>query len=133
MQTKCTFSVTGTTPVDYAPEIATAMPVGIMHMVKEYAGDVSGRSITEFVSSFDGASNTGTYVAMESFEGTLAGRSGTFNFWHSATMVAGERRNSLGFICPGTGTGDLAGITGTVELTIDDDDTHRFAFDWEIA
>ncbi len=133
MQTNCTFSVTGTTPVDYTPEISTAMPVGLMHMVKEYAGDVTGRSITEFVSCFDGASNTGTYVAMESFEGTLAGRSGTFNFWHSATMVSGERRDSQGFICPATGTGELAGITGTVELTIDDDGTHRFAFDWEIA
>ncbi|MEI2774836.1 MAG: DUF3224 domain-containing protein [Tetrasphaera sp.] len=30
---------------------------------------------------------------------------------------------------PGSGTGDLAGITGTVRLDIDPDGTHHFTFE----
>ena len=29
-------------------------------------------------------------------------------------------------VVPGSGTGDLAGLTGSLELTIEDDGTHRY-------
>ena len=32
-------------------------------------------------------------------------------------------------IVPASGTGELAGITGTVDLAIDPDGTHHFTFD----
>lgn len=131
--TTCTFTVPSTEPLDYRPQIATALPLGILHLVKEYAGDVTGRSITEFVACFDQDTGRGTYVAMESFEGTLAGRAGSFNFWHAATTDGGtERRHEHGVIVPHSGTGDLAGVTGAVALTIDPDGTHHFTFDYDL-
>ncbi|MFN8098998.1 MAG: DUF3224 domain-containing protein [Dermatophilaceae bacterium] len=127
--TTCTFTVPSTEPLDYRPAITTALPTGIMHMVKEYAGDVTGTSVTEFVACFDPASGVGTYVAMESFEGVLAGRQGAFNFWHAASTDGADREHAYGVIVPASGTGELAGITGTVDLAIDPDGTHHFTFD----
>ena len=98
-------------------------------MRKTYAGDVQGRSLTQFTSAFDQATGVGTYVAMESFEGTVDGRRGAFNFVHAASTSGSDRSNEFGLIVPGSGTDELAGIEGTVSLRIDSDGTHRMDFD----
>ena len=129
MKTTCTFRVADYAPVDYTPEITTGVPTGHARMVKEYAGSVSGRSITQFSYAYD-EGRGGTYVATESFEGTVDGRAGAFSFVHSATDRGdGSRGDEFFLIVPGSGTGDLEGITGTGALLIDDDGTHRMEFD----
>ena len=35
-------------------------------------------------------------------------------------------------IAPGSGSGDLAGITGTGSMRIDDDGTHRVLLDYDL-
>lgn len=55
----------------------------------------------------------GTYVALESFEGRLGDRTGGFAFVHSATTTGTDRGHELFVIVPGTGVGDLTGISGT--------------------
>lgn len=59
------------------------------------------------------------YVALETFAGSIDGRSGTVTLqqFGSMTPAGQELRYEL---VPGSGTGDLAGIAGTVELTIVD-------------
>ena len=89
----------------------------------------TGRSATLFTSAFDQATGVGTYVAMESFEGSLNGRAGAFNFVHSATTSGADRAGEYFAIVPSSGTGELAGITGTGSMTVDADGTHRIAFD----
>jgi hypothetical protein len=133
METSCTFRVVGFDPVDYAPEIQVGVGVGHAHMAKEYDGEVAGRSITQFSYAYDDASNTGTYVATESFEGTVDGHAGTFAFVHSATTRGGTREHELFVIVPGSGTSALTGITGTGALRIDEDGTHRISLDYELA
>ncbi|WP_231591315.1 DUF3224 domain-containing protein [Saccharothrix sp. ST-888] len=61
---------------------------------------------------------TGTYVAMESFEGSLLGHSGAFNFAHSATTSGGDRTAEFFTVVPGSGTGELTGIVGTGGIDI---------------
>jgi hypothetical protein len=34
---------------------------------------------------------------------------------------------------PGSGTGGLAGISGTLHLEIDDNGTHRYALEYDVA
>lgn len=82
-------------------------------MVKTYAGDVTGRSITQFSSAFDQAAGIGSYVALESFEGSIGGRTGTLNFVHAASTSGEDRSDEYGLIVAGSGTGELAGATGT--------------------
>lgn len=90
------------------PAIETAVPVGVATMNKQYEGEVAGRSATLFTAAFDQSTGTGTYVAMESFDGGLHGRSGAFNFAHSATTLGEGRQSEFFVIVPGSGTGELA-------------------------
>lgn len=130
-----TFTVADFTPValpEDAPTIEVAMPAGVATMVKTYAGPVSGRSLTMFTAAFDQARGSGTYVAMELFEGSVEGRAGTFAFLHSAsTKGPGDRSDEVGRIVPESGTGELAGIKGTVRLAIDGA-SERMIFDYSL-
>ncbi|MET9464060.1 DUF3224 domain-containing protein [Streptomyces sp. NPDC006544] len=132
MRASGTFEVAGFTPAPVrGTEIGTALPVGVATMDKTYEGEVAGRSATLFTAAFDQSTGVGTYVAMESFEGTLHGRAGAFNFAHGATTLGGGREREFFTIVPGSGTGALAGITGAGGLTVDADGTHRIWFDYE--
>lgn len=115
------------------PAIATAVPVGVAQLAKQFDGEIAGRSATLFTSAFDQAKGVGTYVAMESFEGSLHGSAGAFNFAHSATTTGDSRSAEFFTIVPGSGTGDLAAITGTGGLAVDADGTHRMWFDYELG
>ena len=128
MLSTSTFTTSDFDVTDYTPDITTALPTGHLRMRKTYAGDVAGRSVTQFTSAFDQDSGVGTYVAMESFEGTVTGRHGAFNFVHAASTSGADRANEYGLIVPGSGTDELAGIEGSVRLTIDADGTHHMEF-----
>ncbi|MFB7721783.1 DUF3224 domain-containing protein [Nocardia sp. NPDC056100] len=134
MQVTGTFSVKSFVPTEVVPDpaVATAVPVGVVQMEKQFEGEVAGRAATLFTSAFDQAAGVGTYVAMESFEGALAGRAGAFNFAHSATTSGTDRSNEYFIIVPGSGTGELAGITGTGSITVDADGTHHISFEYEL-
>jgi uncharacterized protein DUF3224 len=135
MLTTSTFTVESFEPTELTPPATrTATAVGVARMVKQFRGGLEGRAETLFTSAFDQETGVGTYVAMESFEGSLDGRSGAFNFAHSATTDGGSARfHELVVIVPGSGTGELAGISGTGRMRIEDDGTHRLDLDYELA
>ena len=135
MLSTSTFTTSDFDVTDYVPDVTTALPTGHlrMRMRKAYAGDVEGRSVTQFTSAFDQETGIGTYVAMESFEGTVAGRRGAFNFVHAASTSGTDRANEYGLTVPGSGTDELAGIEGTVRLHVDPDGTHRMDFEHNLG
>ena len=133
MLSTSTFTTSDFDITDFAPDVTTALPTGHLRMRKTYTGQVEGRSVTQFTSAFDQDSGVGTYVAMESFDGTLAGRRGTFNFVHAASTSGADRAHEYGLIVPGSGTGELVGIEGTVRLHVDEDGTHRMDFDHNLG
>jgi len=63
--------------------------------------------------------------------GTGAGREGGFAFQQFGTMDAGGQQLTYAIV-PGSGTGDLAGITGTLDLTIVDGE-HRYVLTYAQA
>ncbi|MGW5425897.1 DUF3224 domain-containing protein [Streptomyces sp. NPDC004059] len=135
MRTSGTFEVEEFTPAQVRlpePVVGTAVPVGVATMRKRYEGEVAGVSQTLFTAAYDQSSGTGTYVAMESFEGRLGGLSGSFNFAHSATTLGEGREDEFFVIVPRSGTGALAGIRGAGGLRIDADGTHRIWFEYEV-
>lgn len=134
MRADATFEVVSFTPTDVEPEpaIATGLPVGVARMEKRLTGAAEGRAATLFTAAFDQAAGVGTYVAMESFEGSLGGRDGAFNFVHSATTTGVDRTAEHFAIVPASGTGALAGITGGGGLAVDADGTHRIWFEFEL-
>jgi hypothetical protein len=135
MRASGTFTVTAFVPTGLTPEpaVATGLPVGMATMEKQFDGEVAGRSATLFTAAYDQTTGVGTYVAMESFEGSLCGRAGAFNFVHSATTSGTDRAAEFFTIVPTSGTGDLAGISGAGGLAVDADGTHRIWFDYQLG
>jgi Protein of unknown function (DUF3224) len=129
------FTVTAFNPASVATEagIETALAVGVAVIDKSFSGDIAGRSSTIFTSAFDQAKGVGTYVALESFEGTVDGSAGAFNFVHSASTSGSDRSAEYFAIVPESGTGKLAGISGAGGLEIDADGTHRVWLEYEIG
>ena len=126
-----TFVVADFTPVPLADApVVTGAPVGLATMTKTFEGDISGTAATLFTAAYDPETGVGTYVAMESFEGRLHDRAGTFNFAHSATTSGTDRQHEFFVIVPGSGTGELAGISGAGALEIDADGTHHVELDY---
>ncbi len=134
MKANATFTVLSFTPTPVTPEppVETALAVGVSRMEKRYEGQLAGRSATIFTAAFDQPTGVGSYVAMESFEGTVDGRSGTFNFLHSASTRGADRSDEFFVIAPSSGTGGLAGIRGTGGIAVDPDGTHRIWLDYEL-
>jgi Protein of unknown function (DUF3224) len=135
MRANGTFSVQSFNPasISQEPAVTTALPVSVATLEKSYTGDVTGRSMTVFTSAFDQATGVGTYVAMESFAGSVSGRDGAFSFVHSASTSGTDRSAEYFAIVPSSGTGQLAGITGSGGLAVDPDGTHRIWLDYEIS
>ena len=135
MRAAGTFTVKSFVPTELTPDptVTTAVPVGVATMEKLYEGDVAGRSATLFTAAFNQATGVGTYVAMESFDGSVDGHEGAFNFAHSATTSGSDRGAEFFAIVPGSGTAALAGITGTGGMAVDEDGTHRIWFDYELG
>ena len=115
------------------PAMAAALPVGVAIIEKQFDGDIVGRSEAVFTSVFDQATGVGSYVAMESFEGSVDSREGAFSFLHSASTTGSDRAAEYFAIVPSSGTGQLAGISGTGGLVIDADGTHRLWLDYELS
>jgi hypothetical protein len=138
MHATSTFSVSDWTPapateqVGDVPMIQTGTPFGLAHMVKTFDGDLDGRSVTWFLGCLNQETGEGAYTALEAVDAAVHGRRGTFNVVHSASTHGSDRFDEHFAIVPGSGTGDLAGISGGGSLVVEDDGTHRFQLDYEL-
>ena len=82
---------------------------------KEFSGDVVGRSEAQMVAAYTATPGSAGYVAIEHFTGSVGGRSGSFVLQHSGLMDRGDAALTV-TIVPDSGTGELAGISGTLEI-----------------
>ncbi|WP_207795283.1 DUF3224 domain-containing protein [Deinococcus koreensis] len=122
-----TFQITLT---PHAPAQAPSPAIGRMHFDKTWSGDLSGHSRGEMLSVGDPASGTASYVVLEVFTGTLAGRGGSFAFRQSGDMHAGQ--SSLTYeVVPHSGSGELSGMSGALTLNRVDG-VHHYTLTWEL-
>jgi hypothetical protein len=135
MRAAGSFTVEAFAPTELTPDpaITTGLPVGVVTMEKHFQGEAAGRSATLFTAAFDETTGVGTYIAMESFDGSLHDQQGAFNFVHSATTTGLDRTAEFFTIVPSSGTGQLTGITGTGGMAVDADGTHRIWFDYHLG
>ena len=73
--------------------------------------------------------DSGAYVALERISGVLDGRRGTFSVVHTGLMHRGQRSLAL-TIAPGSGTGELRGIRGSMQIDIVDG-RHFYTVDYD--
>ncbi|MES2320488.1 MAG: DUF3224 domain-containing protein [Pseudomonadota bacterium] len=100
-----------------AGEGAGRVSVGRMLIDKQYTGDFIGIGQGEMLSAGNPAAGSAGYVAIEHVTGTMGGMSGSFALQHAGTMHDGSSHLSI-MIVPGSGTGDLFGITGKLKIDI---------------
>lgn len=98
---------------------------------KEFSGDVIGTSETQMIAAFTGTPGSAGYVAIEHFEGTVDGKSGSFVLQHSGVMNRGDAQLTV-IIVPDSGAGELAGISGTLEID-NEDGLHSYVLAYEHA
>lgn len=105
--------------------------VGRFEFTKTFHGDLDGSGEGVMLSSGDPQTGAAGYVAIEIVEGRLGDRTGGFALQQLGMMSAGAQ--TLHYeVVPGSGSGELEGITGTFHLTIDGDGTHRYELDYQL-
>ena len=98
---------------------------------KQFSGDVAGSSQAQMIAAFTATPGSAGYVAIEHFTGSVDGRPGSFVLQHSGTMSRGDARLSV-TIVPDSGTGELAGISGSMDIH-NEDGQHSYVLDYELA
>jgi hypothetical protein len=101
-------------------------PIGRMSLDKHFHGDLEAASQGEMLSGGNPSKGSAGYVAMERVSGSLHGRTGTFLLMHNATMDGGSFHLNV-IVVPGSATGELAGLSGQMQITIKDS-KHSYAF-----
>jgi Protein of unknown function (DUF3224) len=113
----------GTFEVQLTPQPladATADPgLGRLAIAKVFAGDLVGSSRGEMLSARTAVEGSAGYVAIERVTGTLHGRAGGFVLQHNGTVARGVQQLTI-TVVPDSGTGELAGLSGTMSLQITD-------------
>ena len=97
---------------------------------KQYHGDLDGTAKLIMLAAGTEVKGSAGYVAMERVTGSLKGRSGSFVLQHSATMTRGEPQLSI-TVVPDSGTGQLVGITGKMNIIIAAG-KHSYEFDYTL-
>ncbi len=104
--------------------------MGRMSIDKQFHGDLEASSKGEML--YAGNPRTsGGYVAIERVSGTLHGRQGTFYLQHNATMINGTPQLNI-IVVPGTATGQLTGLSGTMNIIIAAGGAHSYDFTYTL-
>ncbi len=117
--------------VKMTPASATDAAVGRFTLEKKFHGDLAATATGEMLTAMTATPGSAGYVAIEQVTGTLAGRSGTFHLQHTGTMNRGVPSLSI-TVVPDSGTGGLAGLTGTMTISIAPDGAHTYEFDYAL-
>jgi len=126
--------IRGTFDVKLTPQPAESQvgdpTIGRMAIDKQFHGDLEGTSKGQMLAAGTDVKGSAGYVAIERVAAALDGRKGTFALQHSGTMTRGDGRLTITVI-PDSGTGELAGISGTMTIEIADG-KHFYSFDYSL-
>lgn len=129
-----TISASGTFAVSLNPQPAynqdEAALLGRMSIDKQFQGDLQATSKGEMLTAGTAVEGSAGYVAIERVTGALHGRAGGFTLQHSGTMNRGAPGLAL-TVVPDSGTGELAGIAGSMAISFADGG-HVYHFDYEL-
>src|SRR5262249_14423792 len=110
---------TGTFEVKLQPQPAREdAGLGRMSLDKVFSGELAGTSRGEMLAARTAQEGSAAYVAIESVNGTLAGRSGGFVLVHRSMMERGVPTQSISVV-PDSGSGQLAGLRGEMKIRIE--------------
>ena len=98
-----------------------------VHISRTFSGDLTGESRAEIlITKSEGG---GGYTGQDLITGTLNGKAGSFVIQHGGILGPDGVTNS-GTIVPGTGAGELEGITGQATLLADEEGNHTLTLEF---
>ena len=110
---------------------AQSAGIGRMALDKRFHGALEATSAGEMIAFRTARPDSAGYVALERVDGTLDGRKGTFVLQHSSTMARGAATQSI-TVVPDSGTGELAGLHGSMTIEIGAGGAHTYVFDYAL-
>jgi hypothetical protein len=121
-------SANGSFEITMEPQPDEDAPAGRMIINKQYSGGMVGTGIGQMVSK---RTETGTaaYFAVEEFDGTLDGKTGSFTLLHSGFMSPDDRVLVVN-IMEGSGAGELENISGSLDIIMEDGQ-HLYVLEYE--
>lgn len=126
---------TGTFEVRLNPQpaynTADGALLGRISIDKQFEGDLEGTSKGEMLTAGTSVKNSAGYVGVERVTGALTGRNGSFALQHSGSMNRGAPTLTVNVV-PDSGTGQLAGLTGTMAIEIKNG-KHFYIFDYMLG
>jgi Protein of unknown function (DUF3224) len=124
-----TFDITATRQPPY--DSADGLVLGRTSFVKTFKGELDASSSVEMLSAGTPTKGSAVYVALERVNGKLGGRSGNFVLVHRGMMNRGEASLALE-VAPDSGTGELVGLTGQMQIEIKDGQ-HYYRFEYQLG
>ena len=100
-------------------EVSAEASLGRMLLLKKFSGDLVASARGQMLTASTGMKGSAAYVAIDQVTGELGGRRGSFVLQHSGSMNRGVPTLSI-MVVPDSGTGELAGLTGTLSINIID-------------
>jgi len=98
-------------------EVSADPMLGRFLLTKKFSGDLEAQARGHMLSAGTPVKGSAGYVAIDQVTGTLEGRKGSFILQHSGSMKRGVPSLSV-LVVPDSGTGELAGLTGTLSINI---------------
>lgn len=108
---------------------AEAAGIGRMALDKRFRGALEATSTGEMIAFRSARPDSAGYVALERVDGALDGRRGSFVLQHSSTMARGAATQSI-TVVPDSGTGELAGLRGSMTIEIAAGGAHSYVFEY---
>jgi len=105
--------------------------IGRMALHKHYAGALQAEARGQMLAIRTAIDGSAAYVAMEQVEGELQGRRGGFSLHHCGVMDRGQRALDVRIV-PDSGSGELAGISGKLDIRIEGKD-HHYDLEYEFS
>jgi hypothetical protein len=100
-------------------EVTADNQFGRMLLNKKFSGDLTASARGQMLTAMTGVKGSAGYVALDHVTGELDGRKGSFVLQHSGSMNRGVPTLSI-MVVPDSGTGELAGLSGTLSINIID-------------
>jgi hypothetical protein len=110
------------------PDAHGEAALGRMSIDKHFHGDLDGPSRGQMLTAGTEVKGSAVYVAVEKVTATLHGKSGTFILHHTGIMTRGSANLTVSVV-PDSGTGELTGIAGHMQIKIADG-KHLYDFEY---
>jgi hypothetical protein len=108
---------------DGRPETIDGLTIARITIEKRFRGALEGTSVVKMMAIGSDQTGAGAYVAIENVSGTLDGRTGTFVLTQKGIRTR-DGQQLVVTVAPGLSSGELAGLSGEMTITIEGDDHH---------